>query len=138
MDKIKKLAKLEQKIRQERVALEEEKRQKVYIPQLIKYIGRYFVYRNNTYGSDTKPWDEFYKVIDFIDNSFIVENFSVDCYGKAVIQIESKFIYIDGRKPFDGDSEEEITKEEYERERIKVCQELLGQESMRKYLERTK
>jgi len=134
MKTLKQLRKEELKLKQQMWAIEEKERQEKHIPALKKFIGRYFAYRNNSYGSGTPYWDEFYKIIDFINDSFIVENCSIDCYGKTTIQIESKFIYIDGRKPFAGDAEEEITKEEYESARSKVCGEFLSQSKMREDL----
>ena len=131
---LKQLRSEELKLRKQVQALEEKERQEKYIPTLKKYIGRYFSYRSNSYGSDTPSWDEFYKIIDFVGNTFIVENCSIDCYGKAIMQIESRYTSLNGNKPFKDPKEEEITKEEYENARSKVCKEFLSQSKMREDL----
>jgi hypothetical protein len=79
MKTIKQLEVEERKIREQKEMLLEKERQEKHIPALKKYIGRYFSYRNNTYGAGTPPWDEFYKIIDFVGHDFIVENCSLDC-----------------------------------------------------------
>ena len=134
MGKLKQIQNKIQELRkQEQVLLEKDRKEK-HIPMLKKFIGRYFSYRNNSYGDRTCAWDEFYKIIDLIGSNLIVENCSIDCYGRASLNIDIKFIYIDGRKPFDGENEEEITKEEYEKARSEVCSELLTQSKMREDL----
>ena len=131
------IAQIEQKEaelrKQKSILIEQEMTEKV-IPMLKTFIGRYFAYRGNSYGQDYSKWDEFYRVLDFIGDSFIVENFHIDCFGEALIKVERKHIYCDGRKPFDGDCEEEITPEEYNKKRFEVFSEIAEPIKLRKYL----
>ena len=137
MDKIKELEKKEQAIRKEKNELLEKERQEIHIPRLKKYIGRYFMYPKNCYSCPEKKedyWDEFYRVVDFVNDTFIVENCCVDSQGVATIKIETRYEYADGRKPFS--SWVEITKEQYEKELARVWLELYTQTKMREYLKK--
>jgi hypothetical protein len=137
MNKIKELEKKEQLIRKEKEALLEKRSREIHIPRLKKYIGRYFMYPENGYSRSEKKedyWDEFYRIVDFVNDTFIVENCYVDSQGVATIKIEAKYEYTDGRKPFS--SWVEITKEQYEKELAKVWLELYTQNKMREYLKK--
>jgi hypothetical protein len=139
MNRLKELEKQELLIREEKNKILEKEKQEIHIPELKKYIGRFFKYPKNCYSCPEKKsdyWDDYYRILDFVNDTFIVENCYVDSNGKAVIQIETKFEYGDGRKPFPY--WKEIKQKEYENAKTKTWLELYTQEKMRKILSEDK
>lgn len=115
------------KLRGELNAIEETELKKVHYPRLEKLLGTSWVYRDNDYGGDTPKWDVFKRVIEtFYDKEgtlfYITEEFSVDCYGKCSWEIERHFPYPPYKNPFNS-CYEQISSEEYERERAAFFQE---------------
>lgn len=80
-----------------------------HVPYLLSLVGKSYVYRDNSYGGDEKDrhWDVYKRILDAVQDKegyvhYIVEEFSVDCYGKLNYSIESDYVYHDGREPFNS------------------------------------
>ena len=138
MNRLKELEKQELLIREEKNKILEKEKQEIHIPELKKYVGRFFKYPKNCYSCPEKKsdyWDDYYRILDFVNDTFIVENCYVDSNGKAVIQIETKW-WNDSKRPFP--TLKEISQKEYENAKTKTWLELYTQEKMRKILSEDK
>ena len=131
------------KLREQSNAILEKESKEKHIPELKKYIGQCFIYKNNCYSCPQKKsdyWDEFLMVIDFVEANgysyFILEKFRVDRNGEAQFKVVSEYFNADGRKPFDG--WREISKKIYLQKEHECFAEMDSQAKMRRFLAKDK
>jgi len=141
---IKKLQKEAAEIRARINEIEEEEIEKIQKPRLKECVGKCFAYRRNCYScpkNESDYWDVFRKVLEWVDTKergfhFICEEFYIDRDGKIVFIIDDQLPYLNkewwGKNPFHGF--EEITKDEYERERAKTLAEMKSRTKLKRAL----
>lgn len=126
-------------------ALEEQVISTEVIPELKEYVGRCFVYRDNTYGGQVikaNLWDVFRKVLEYVTDKdgyihYIVEEFQIDRDGKCSLSVEDMYPYHQlGRHPFE--SYDEIDQEEYDVELSKLFSEMSLRTKIKKVLKEKK
>ncbi len=121
---------------------EEKEIASVQIPFLKSLVGACYVYRDNSYGSGSGEWDVFRKILDYVEVRglfhFIFENVSVDSYGKATIEVESHFAYLNKKwhkeNPFSGFVQCSLT--EYNTAKENTLEEMRSQKKMRVQLKK--
>lgn len=131
------------KLRQEQNDIEEQEYQKIQVPFLKSLVGRCFVYKDNSYGSGGK-WDVYKQVLETFTrkkdgNVFLItEEFSVNCDGKIVWEIDSRFPYTNEawrlQIPFTGFVE--VSKYKYEQEKLKMLEQMTSRSQIKKCLEK--
>ncbi len=144
LSEIKKLEKERNRLSDRIRDLNEAETGKTHLPFLKKFVGKCFAYRNNCFSCPKKKsdyWDVFRKILGFVEHkdgslAFIFEEFEVDGRGKATFSVDSHFAYMNkewwGKHLFAG--YEEITEEEYQRERTSLFLEMSLQKKMRRQL----
>lgn len=121
--------------------IEDEEFIKKQVPFLKSLVGKCFVYRNNSCGSDIPKWDVYKKVIDLIKTKdgcflFICKEFETDGNGNSKVEINKQFVYSHrnwwNKIPFTGFVS--CSNTEYLEEYEKVLNEMSTQKTMRKRL----
>ena len=139
MNKVEELEKEKVKIMEEIATIREKEIREKIVPRFKAMKGMCFVYRNCCYScpkTKSDYWDVFRKIIDFVIEKeghlhFIIEEFSIDSYGRLNLGIESVWPYHDDREGvFSGYSE--ITEKEYGRELGKFHKEYKIQTKLRR------
>ena len=137
---IESLRKAGNKLLMEAREIEDEETNRIQVPFLKSLVGACYVYRDNSYGSNSGNWDVFRKILGYVEVRglfhFIYEEVTVDCYGKATLVVESHFAYLNKewhkQNPFSGYVQCPLT--EYNSAKENTLEEMRSQKKMRKEL----